>query len=224
MFKGTLLDIDGILVDSEQLYRRAVNETFAHYKVPEMSVDEYVRRYMIEGTNSPGVIADYGLDVSLEEVRERKAKIVERMIQQELKMIDGAAELLECTRKLRRGAVTSADENEMYAKLNRFGLTLSFDALVFSEMTERHKPDPEPYAKGAELLQLPPGEIFVVEDNPSGVESANAAGCISIAYPNGFTADMKMDFSHAHKIVTDLRQINDSMLAKLYRRTHFSSR
>ncbi len=218
MFLGALLDIDGILVDSEDLYRRAVNETFAPYGVPEMGVDEYVRRYMLEYTNSPGVIADYALKVGLEEVKSRKAEIVQRMIEQELTMMDGAMELLANTDRLRRGAVTSADRQEMYAKLNRFGLVMRFDAFVYSEMTEKHKPYPDPYEKGAELLQLPPGKIFVVEDNPKGVESANRAGCTSIAYPNRYTKDM--DFTHAHRVVKDLREIDYCMLAELFQETH----
>lgn len=220
MFIGALLDIDGVLVDSEELYYRAVTKTFSIYGVPTMSRGEYVRRYMLEGTDTPGVVKDYGLEVGIDVVKERLAIIVERMIEQELKMIDGAVEMLEYTDKFRRGAVTSADEREMYAKLNKFGLAPSFYALVYSEMTEKHKPDQEPYAKGAELLQLPPSEIFVVEDNPSGIESANRAGCISIAFPNGFTDTKEMDFSHAHEIVKDLRKIDENMLAELYRRTH----
>ena len=42
---------------------------------------------------------------------------------------------------------------------------------------ERGKPDPEPYRRGAELIQSPPAQCLVVEDAPSGVGAGIAAGC-----------------------------------------------
>ncbi len=136
---------------------------------------------MVEGSDFAGVIEDYRLKVDVDEVMDRKQIIVERMIEKELTMIDGAMEMLAYTDQFHRGAVTSADEREMYAKLNRFGLAMRFEAFVFAEMTKKSKPDPEPYAMGADLIKLRPSDIFVLEDASRGIESARLAGCITIA-------------------------------------------
>lgn len=52
MLEGILFDADGVLLDSEKMYFRAVAETFRQYEI-EISKDEYVRRWMIEQTCPP---------------------------------------------------------------------------------------------------------------------------------------------------------------------------
>ena len=68
MLEAILLDMDGVIVDSEEMYCRAVQETFRPLGV-NISKEEYIRRWMIDPTCSQGVIEDYGLDITLEEVR-----------------------------------------------------------------------------------------------------------------------------------------------------------
>ena len=64
------------------------------------------------------------------------------------------------------------------------------------------------------MLGANPGKTAVIEDNPSGVASAKAAGCKVIAYPNGFSKDM--DFSNADVVISDL-SVAKSALGRLNR-------
>src|ERR1700675_2826370 len=43
------------------------------------------------------------------------------------------------------------------------------------------KPHPEPYLKGASLLQFPPADCVVIEDASSGTRSGKSAGCRVLA-------------------------------------------
>ena len=56
--------------------------------------------------------------------------------------------------------------------------------------------------------------VVVIEDNPSGVRSANDAGCKVIGFPNRFT--IGMDFSLADRVVSSLDEISDEFLQEMY--------
>jgi beta-phosphoglucomutase-like phosphatase (HAD superfamily) len=55
---------------------------------------------------------------------------------------------------------------------------------VCAEDVSATKPDPEPYLLAAKLLDVNPARCFALEDSPSGVASAQAAGCRVIAVPS----------------------------------------
>lgn len=60
----------------------------------------------------------------------------------------------------------------------------SFAAVVCGDEVERGKPDPEAYVRAAELLGVPVHEALAIEDSPTGVASAEAAGCPVLAVPS----------------------------------------
>jgi sugar-phosphatase len=60
--------------------------------------------------------------------------------------------------------------------LEAFDLQQSFEQVVTADDITRGKPDPEGYLLGAQALSLTPDACLVVEDAPSGVAAAKAAG------------------------------------------------
>src|SRR5690606_1511069 len=59
----------------------------------------------------------------------------------------------------------------------------NFDLSVAGDEVERNKPDPCPYLKAARLLGVDPARCVAFEDSPTGVASALAAGCLTVAVP-----------------------------------------
>ncbi|RSS59291.1 HAD family phosphatase [Streptomyces sp. WAC01280] len=59
-----------------------------------------------------------------------------------------------------------------------------FDALFGAEDTARTKPEPDPYLAAAVALGVEPARCVAVEDSPTGVASAVAAGCRVLAVPS----------------------------------------
>ena len=55
-----------------------------------------------------------------------------------------------------------------------------FDAVVTADMTERHKPDPEPVLKALELLGSEPADAAFVGDSPYDIEAGRAAGVFTV--------------------------------------------
>src|SRR5215831_19376814 len=61
---------------------------------------------------------------------------------------------------------------------------LSFSVTVCGEDVRRGKPDPEPYLLAAARLGVPAAGCVVLEDSPTGIAAARAAGCPVIAVPS----------------------------------------
>ena len=61
---------------------------------------------------------------------------------------------------------------------------IEFQAVVTGEHVGQGKPHPEPYLLAAERLGVDPTECVAIEDSPTGVASAVAAGCVVVAVPN----------------------------------------
>jgi HAD superfamily hydrolase (TIGR01509 family) len=78
--------------------------------------------------------------------------------------------------------VTASSRVIMDAVLEVTGL--SFGVTVCGEDVQRGKPDPEPYLRAATLLGVPPSGCVVLEDSPTGIAAARAAGCPVIAVPS----------------------------------------
>lgn len=77
------------------------------------------------------------------------------------------------------GIVTSNDRDVALARLRAVGLPEP-DVLVAAEDVAKGKPDPEGYIKAAHLLGVKASEVVVVDDSPSGIEAAIAAGMTAI--------------------------------------------
>ncbi len=63
-----------------------------------------------------------------------------------------------------------------------------FAVTLAAEDTPRTKPAPDPYLAAAARLGLDPAVCVAVEDTPTGVASASAAGCAVLAVPSTGTA------------------------------------
>ena len=88
----------------------------------------------------------------------------------------GALELLAevAAAGLPHALVTSAEPEIMAAALDSIGVR--FPVTVCAADVVRGKPDPEPYLRAAALLGVPPERSVALEDSPTGIRSAHAAG------------------------------------------------
>jgi HAD superfamily hydrolase (TIGR01509 family) len=78
--------------------------------------------------------------------------------------------------------VTASSRAIMEAVLKVTGLR--FSVTVCGEDVRRGKPDPEPYLLAAARLGVPAAGCVVLEDSPTGIAAARAAGCPVIAVPS----------------------------------------
>jgi HAD superfamily hydrolase (TIGR01509 family) len=78
--------------------------------------------------------------------------------------------------------VTSAEPEIMTAALDSIGVR--FPVTVCAADVIRGKPDPEPYRLAAARLGVAPERSVALEDSPTGIRAAHAAGLTVVAVPS----------------------------------------
>lgn len=96
-----------------------------------------------------------------------------------------------------RRALVSSDRSEwLVTHLERLGWPDGWSAMVCADGdAARAKPNPHLYLAALELLDVPAGATFAVEDSPNGIRAAKAAGIPCVCIPNEATA--VLDLSEA---------------------------
>ncbi|WP_436530130.1 HAD family hydrolase [Actinoplanes sp. HUAS TT8] len=180
-----LFDMDGTLVDSEKLWGVAL-EDLAVRAGGRLSADA---RLAMVGTSMPVSMAIFREDMAQPDRPSEPdvAWITERvadLFADGLAWRPGAQELLLAVRAagVPTALVTSTARRLAEVALKTLGAE-NFDVLVCGDEVGRPKPDPEPYLTAAGLLGVPIGECVAIEDSPSGVASAVAAGARVLAVP-----------------------------------------
>jgi sugar-phosphatase len=112
----------------------------------------------------------------------------------------GAAELL--AGPIPIAVVTSGSTELATARLRGAGLEPP-TVLVTADRIARGKPDPEPFLLGARELGVDPARCLVLEDAPSGIESARAAGIPAVAFR---TTHLESELEGAAEILDTLAE------------------
>jgi len=183
--QAVMFDMDGLLVDSEPLWFEAETAIMDRMGSSWGPADQ---QHLIGGSLarstaymqgkaaqpvSQEVIAGWLVQGMADLVRARGVQVM-----------PGARELLAevAAAGLPHALVTSAEPEIMAAALDSIGVR--FPVTVCAADVVRGKPDPEPYLRAAALLGVPPGRSVALEDSPTGIRSAHAAGCTVVAVPS----------------------------------------
>lgn len=207
-FKSIIFDLDGVIINSEELHARAKRMTLNKYGIsypetifddfkgrPDLDFWSYVMHELSEGMCSAAALDAY-------------KRTVYFSISDELTLIPGAKEFIPLSRKkfARMGLVSSATLPDFSFAEKKFTIRKWFDIVVLGEDTEHHKPHPEPYLKALSLLGPTSFPAVVIEDSPNGIRSAKAAGCHVYGITTGFTAD-ELRTAGADLVVTGFPEI-----------------
>lgn len=172
--QAILFDMDGVLVDSTPAVARVWTRwALAHGFVP----DEVVRK--AHGRPSLATIRELLPDGD-HEAEDREVERLEIEDIADVVALPGASHLLGNIPAHRWTIVTSATRALAEVRLRAAGLPVPRSLVTASDL-QRGKPDPDPYLKGAEALQIPPADCVVAEDAPSGVRSGKSAGARVLA-------------------------------------------
>ena len=181
--------MDGVLVDSEPLHKRAKELAFGEAGIilPESVYDRHKGRP--DATAIPEMLGDRRFSpVQIAELLHRKRQIFEK-IEHEMKTVPGAAEFVLWARSRYRIALaSSATARNREAGLKLLGLGNPFEVVVDSERLHRPKPDPEVFQIALRDLNLEPSDCWVIEDSTNGVIAAKTAGCVAIGIVTTFNS------------------------------------
>ena len=204
MVRGLVFDFDGLIVDSEKPVYQAWSEVYGLYG-QELSL-EFWKTVIGRGPGFFDPVADLerrlGAGLSGEDLRARY-----RARQNELMAVEpvlpGVREWGEEARTLgmRLGVASNSRRAWVAGNLERLGLD-GWHCVCCFEDVERPKPAPDLYLAVVECLGVGPHEAIAVEDSPSGVQAAKAAGLFCVAVPGSLTADA--DYSQADLVLPSL--------------------
>ena len=182
--QGVIFDMDGVLVDSHGVHRRAWRlffQTLGH-DVPESELD-----FILDGRKRGDILRHFlgnCPDTELEELGRRKDCIF-RQMRLEIAPVPGAVRFV---RELRRSGATlalatSASRSRARSTLSELGLLTSFAEVVTGEDVLLGKPDPGIYRLARKRMGIACERLLAVEDAISGIRAAIGAGlrCVGVA-------------------------------------------
>lgn len=207
-----MFDMDGVLVDTEELIARAAVEMFREKGVTVKPEDFLPFVGTGEVRYLGGVAEKYGFPLQVTEAKKRVYEIYEEIAQGSLTLLPGVKEFISRCKEngLKMAVATSADRVKMLINLREGGLPETFfDALVTAEDVIHKKPAPDIYLKAAEKLALPPHHCLVVEDAPAGIESGKKAGARVLALTTSFPRER---LQQADWIAEDLAHVPQEVM------------
>ena len=194
--QAILFDCDGVLVDSDASVARAWTRWALKYNLDHHEVNVMVHGRRASDTVAlliePDLQAEALADITLYEIEDAPT----------VQAIPGA---LEMTRHVPRAAwavVTSGTTALATARLRAAGIEAP-DVLVTADCVANGKPAPDGYLSAAESLHTSPHDTVVVEDSPSGVRAARAAGVAAVVGVGTRALDTDADV-----VVSDLQGLS----------------
>lgn len=216
MLEAILFDVDGTLSETEEVHRRAFNETFAEQGLDwRWSRHLYGKLLQVTGGKErikffmsayqPKVILTYEAVAELH--KKKTGRYVELISSGEAELRPGVADLIheahEAGLKLAIVTTTSTPNVEalLTGALGPNAMDL-FDAVAAGDMVPTKKPAPDVYIKALKDLKIAPHRCIAIEDSENGLKSALAAKVPTLVTLSDYTREQ--DFTGALDVVNDL--------------------
>jgi HAD superfamily hydrolase (TIGR01509 family) len=182
---AVVFDLDGVLVDSEQVWDAARRDVVAEHGG---TWREEATRDML-GMSAPEwsryVVERLGVELTPEQVNDAVVEAMLREYDERLPLLPGAREAVErMAQHWPLGLASSSNRPVIDLVLDRMGVATRFAATVSSEEVGRGKPAPDVYLEAARRLGVDAAACAAIEDSENGIRSAHAAGMRVLAIPN----------------------------------------
>jgi len=191
-FSAAIFDMDGLLLDSEQLALRAFEVGCVQFGLGDQT-DLFMR---FVGTNAEKGNAEMkqALDgmIDVDEFIKTWRGIYADWIQHNpVPLKVGVKDVLTHLNSLNIpvAVATSTKTTPAESKLKMAGIFDYFDFVVGGDQVSHSKPDPDIFLKAAASLMCDPSSCIAFEDSPNGVRSAVAAGMTVVQIPDMIEPD-----------------------------------
>ena len=217
MFKAVLFDMDGVIVDTEPLHRKAYFKMFKAINI-EVSDDLY------ESFTGQSTLAICVQLCQLFKLTEPPTTLVQlkRDFFKELFFNDDSLTLIEGVldriKEYHQKGMTlvlasSASMLTIDNVFKRFKLDSYFVAKLSGADLRASKPHPEIFIKAAKASGYDQKHCVIIEDSTNGIAAANAAGIYCIGFKSPHSKNQ--DYTKASKIITDFSEISYHKLQAL---------
>lgn len=185
-FEAVIFDMDGVLIDSEPLWKIAMEEVFSalgskltksdFQKTVGLRIDEVIHFWNV--TENWGIIDESSVEENI------ISKMEELIIQNPFPLV-GVIETLQFLKKkqMKIGLATSSSKRLIDAVLTSLNIGDYFDFTWSAENETHGKPHPAVYLSVAKALNVNPTKCLVIEDSYNGVISGLAARMKVVCIP-----------------------------------------
>ena len=216
---AVIFDLDGVLIDSEQLWNGSkealVRETGGRWRDEAPTV--------MMGMSSPewaAYLQELGVPMDVEAISRDVVRRMEEGYRRELPLLPGAGDAITALAdRWPLGLASSSNREVIDLVLELSGFGDAFLVTVSSEEVERGKPAPDVYLAAARGLGVDPAECEAVEDSSNGLRSAAAAGMTVIAVPNPHYPPAADALSLAAATVPVVGDVTPDLVSSLLPRT-----
>jgi len=210
MIKAVIFDMDGLLIDSEPLWRKAEIEIFGQVGIQLTEND--CKETMGYRLNE---VVDLWYDrqpwngLSKKEVEEAILERVSQLILSEGTLMSGVKKTIDaCTELHLKIAIASSSPMKLIRSVvSLLGMDKSFDVLHSAEFELFGKPHPAVFISTAQKLEVLPSECLVLEDSLHGVISALSAKMSVVAIPDNIQYN-NPKFQVADRVLKSLAELN----------------
>lgn len=210
--KAFLFDFDGVITDSEpyvfEVLKQMIKDNFGielPYSDINMTIgcsDRKVAEYIAN---------EYHIDYSVELSEKLKKNYPDYYFEYGgIKPFPYLRDLLSILKDRGRkvAIVSSTDRAHLEAALSRMGLSGFIDTIISGSDVQNKKPSPEPYLKGLEALSVDKQDAVVIEDSPTGIQSAVNAGIDCIGFEG---SEVKQDTEKASIIIASYKEMIEAI-------------
>lgn len=185
-FEAVIFDMDGVLMDSEDLWRKAMLQAFAEFgfaitieqckSTMGMRITEVIAHWFSHFKTAQSIAA----------VETRVMQLLLELVRTEGNFIDGIPQILDFLKKknIPIALATSSSHELMEAILAKLNIKSLFSVLSSAEYLRFGKPHPEVFTICADKLGIAASKCLVIEDSINGVVAAKAASMQVIAVPD----------------------------------------
>ena len=208
--ESILFDMDGVIVDSMRNHADAWKEVLGELGIELDDIDVFKREGMSGKSSIEDIFREKGLvppeETEFEKIIRRKHEIFEN---NSFDLFPHAEEMLNyfSGRSILLALVTGSLLRSVKYLLSDKVLSL-FNIIITAEDVSKGKPDPEPYRKALQALNVAPETSIVIENAPMGILSAKKAGIK--CYALGTT--LPLDYlKSADKVFIDHKSLFDHL-------------
>lgn len=216
--KAVLFDMDGVIVDTEPLHRKAYFKTFDELGIT-VSEDLYTS---LTGASTKRVaetlIGKYNLTQTYETIAAIKRAHFKDYFDndEEFDLIPGVRELIKHYHEsgIKLILASSATMITINMVFEKFGLEQYFSGKISGAALKESKPHPEVFLLAAEMAEEPAENCMVIEDSTNGILAASRAEIFCAAYRSPHSKNQ--DYTLADIVVSDYEELALDKLSKYF--------
>ncbi|HEV7308529.1 HAD family phosphatase [Ensifer sp.] len=183
---AVVFDMDGLLFDTEALYRDAMIQTAAELG-HDMPASLYLDTIGLSGEATRTLLSGrYGDAFDLDRFWKSASARFAAMATTETRLKPGVVDLLDLLdgMGLPFAIATSSQHHDVQRNLDGHGLRDRFPTVVAYGDYDNGKPHPAPFLAAARRLGVAPEHCLALEDSHNGVRSASSAGMMTVMVPD----------------------------------------